>query len=226
MPGKASPRGTMRRLEVSLLAFLVVLSAAIFQPAMAQQEQEKRPQTQVEPLEPGSELKPLDPNAPAAPVDPNSYKIGPEDQLAIRVWREPEVSGAVIVRPDGKISLPLIGEVQAGGKTPEELRKVITEKLSDFLTSPEVLVQVTAVRSKKYYITGQVMRTGAFPLVVPTTVLEALSNAGGFREWAQKKKIIILRGNKRLKFNYNEVIKGKNLEQNIYLQNGDHIIVP
>lgn len=198
-------------------------------PAAQQQQREREretPSTQAEPLEPVTELEPLDPDAPAAPVDPNTYKIGPEDQLAIRVWREPEVSGSVIVRPDGKISLPLIGDVQAGGKTPEELGKLIAEKLSDFLTSPEVLVQVTAVRSKKYYITGQVMRTGAFPLVVPTTVLEALSKAGGFRDWAQKKKIIILRGSKRIKFNYNEVIKGKNLEQNIYLQDGDHIIVP
>ncbi len=230
MLGKANRQGTMKAREVSLLVLLAVWFAAILSPATAQQaqqeEQKEGGQAQGEPLEPGSELKPLDPNAPAAPVDPHSYKIGPEDQLAIRVWREPEVSGAVIVRPDGKISLPLIGEVQAGGKTPEELRRVITEKLSNYLTRPEVLVQVTAVRSKKYYITGQVMRTGAFPLVVPTTVLEALSMAGGFRDWAQKKKIIILRGRKRLKFNYNEVIKGKNLEQNVYLQDGDHIIVP
>ncbi len=208
---------------------MALLLAGFCLPAAQQQQREREretPSTQAEPLEPVTELEPLDPDAPAAPVDPNTYKIGPEDQLAIRVWREPEVSGSVIVRPDGKISLPLIGDVQAGGKTPEELGKLIAEKLSDFLTSPEVLVQVTAVRSKKYYITGQVMRTGAFPLVVPTTVLEALSKAGGFRDWAQKKKIIILRGSKRIKFNYNEVIKGKNLEQNIYLQDGDHIIVP
>lgn len=222
----ASARGAMSRAAILLLA----CSAPFWAPGVAQgkgqERQQETPPAQAEPLSPGSELEPLDPNAPAAPVDPNTYKIGPEDQLAIRVWREPEVSGSVIVRPDGKISLPLIGEVQAGGKTPEELRKVITEKLSEFLTQPEVLVQVTAVRSKKYYITGQVLRTGAFPLVVPTTVLEALSMAGGFRDWAHKKKIVILRGNKRLKFNYNEVIKGKNLEQNIYLQDGDHIIVP
>ncbi len=224
----ANARGTMGRVAILLLASIAALWAASQAQARAQEQQgqQETPPTQTEPLSPVTELEPLDPNAPAAPVDPNTYKIGPEDQLAIRVWREPEVSGSVIVRPDGKISLPLIGEVQAGGKTPEELRKLIAEKLSDFLTQPEVLVQVTAVRSKKYYITGQVLRTGAFPLVVPTTVLEALSKAGGFRDWAHKKKIVILRGNKRLKFNYNEVIKGKNLEQNIYLQDGDHIIVP
>lgn len=122
--------------------------------------------------------------------------------------------------------MPLIGEVEAGGRTPEQLREALIEKFSEFLTRPEVLVQVTAVRSKKYYITGQVNRTGAFPLVVPTTVLEALSGAGGFQQWANKKKIVILRGDERLKFNYNDVIKGKSLDQNVLLENGDHIIVP
>jgi polysaccharide export outer membrane protein len=166
------------------------------------------------------------PDAPSAPVDPSSYIIGPEDQLRVRVWREPDVSGDVTVRPDGKITLPLIGELQAAGRTPQALAQTVTEKLSEFLNRPEVMVEVRAVRSKKYYITGQVNKTGAFPLTVPTTVLEALSGAGGFQPWAKKKKIVILRGNKRFKFNYNEVIEGKHLEQNIYLENGDHIIVP
>lgn len=165
-------------------------------------------------------------DAPAAPVDPSSYVIGAEDQLRVRVWREPDVSGDVTVRPDGKITLPLVGEIQAAGRTPQALAQTLTEKLSEFLNRPEVMVEVRAVRSKKYYITGQVNKTGAFPLTVPTTVLEALSGAGGFQQWAKKKKIVILRGNKRFKFNYNEVIEGKNLQQNIYLENGDHIIVP
>lgn len=166
------------------------------------------------------------PDAPSAPVDPSSYIIGAEDQLRVRVWREPDVSGDVTVRPDGKITLPLVGEIQAAGRTPQALAQTLTEKLSEFLNRPEVMVEVRAVRSKKYYITGQVNKTGAFPLTVPTTVLEALSGAGGFQQWAKKKKIVILRGNKRFKFNYNEVIEGKNLQQNIYLENGDHIIVP
>lgn len=166
------------------------------------------------------------PDAPSAPVDPSSYIIGAEDQLRVRVWREPDVSGDVTVRPDGKITLPLVGEIQAAGRTPQALAQTLTEKLSEFLNRPEVMVEVRAVRSKKYYITGQVNKTGAFPLTVPTTVLEALSGAGGFQQWAKKKKIVILRGNKRFKFNYNEVIEGRNLQQNIYLENGDHIIVP
>lgn len=210
-----------RNTLVILFAFLPLAL-----PIGAQESQEKpQPPSSPEPFTPG-EAKPVDENTPAAPVDPKSYEIGPEDHLLIRVWREPDVSGAVIVRPDGRITLPLIGEVQAGGKTPAQLKEIITEKLSEFLNRPEVMVSVIAVRSKKYYITGQVNRTGAFPLVVPTTVLEALSGAGGFQQWADRKSIVVLRGTKRFKFNYNQVIKGKNMEQNIYLENGDHIIVP
>jgi len=195
-------------------------------PAGANQNQQEAQQQEASPARQKGGIQPVDETVPAAPVDPKSYIIGPEDQLTVRVWREKDVSGAVIVRPDGKITLPLIGDIQAGGRTPEQLKKDITEKLSEFLNRPEVMVSVTDIRSKKYYIIGQVNRTGAFPLVVPTTVLDALSGAGGFQEWAKKNKIVILRKGKRLKFNYKEVIKGKHLEQNIYLENGDHIIVP
>lgn len=221
----------MRYSRHSLLTTLfLVVSLLVAFPAWAQQEQQEQQEQSApmgpNPITPGEGIKPVDETVPAEPVDPKSYVIGPEDQLMVRVWREREVSGAVIVRPDGKITLPLIGEVQAGGKTPQQLKKVVTKKLSEFLNRPEVMISVTAIRSKKYYITGQVNRTGAFPLVVPTTVLEALSGAGGFQQWAKKNKIIILRGNKRLKFNYKDIIKGKHLAQNIYLQNGDNIIVP
>lgn len=162
----------------------------------------------------------------AAPVDPNTYKIGPNDVLNIRVWREEGLSGPVQVRPDGKITLPLAGEVKASGLTPEQLRDSVVTALSNFINKPEVTISVQQVLSKKYYISGEMARTGTFPLVVPTTVLEAVANAGGFREFANKKKIIIMRGTERLKFNYNDIMKGKNLEQNILLQDGDHIFVP
>lgn len=217
----------MRYPETATIAPVLSLLLLAAMPALAQNQEndrsERKPSSTIAPLE---EIRPVDPHAAAAPVDPKSYVIGAEDQLGIQVWREPEVSGAVIVRPDGRITLPLIGEVQAGGKTPEELTKVVAERLSEFLNRPEVMVSVTNVRSKKYFITGQVYRTGAFPLVVPTTILEALSASGGFQQWAKRKKIIVLRGDKRIKFNYNDVIKGKNPDQNIYLENGDHIIVP
>jgi polysaccharide export outer membrane protein len=142
------------------------------------------------------------------------------------VWREPELSGPAIVRPDGQITMPLIGDVQAAGLTPLEMGARVTEKLSQFVTRPEVIVSVQAVRSKRYYVTGEVLRSGAFPLVVPTTVLEAVTLAGGFREFANTKNITVLRGGKKFRFNYKDVIKGKNLSQNIPLENGDYIIVP
>lgn len=220
----AAPRkGLQVRKAYPLIISLALLASSL--EAGPQASSRAQPPASVQ--QPGQgELRQVDESTPAAPVDPKTYQIGPEDVLLIRVWREPELSGSVVVRPDGKISLPLIGEVTAGGRTPAELDQEITQRLSEFINNPEVLVQVLAVRSKKYYIMGKVNRTGAFPLVVPITVLEALSEAGGFQPWAKRNKIVILRGNQRLRFNYDEVVKGKRLEQNIYLQNGDYIIVP
>jgi polysaccharide biosynthesis/export protein len=163
-------------------------------------------------------------NSPAA-VDPNKYLIGPEDALFIRVWREPDFTGPAVVRPDGKITMPLIGELQAGGLTPLQLTKNLTESLTKLINTPDVTVVVTDVRSKKYYIDGEVNHPGSFPLITPTTILEALSNSGGFKEFANPKKIRILRGSKVLNFNYKEVTSGKKMEQNIFVENGDHIIV-
>jgi len=163
---------------------------------------------------------------PSAPVDPKAYLIGAEDVISIRVWHEPENSGTFVVRPDGKVSVPLIGEIQAAGLTPEQLSANIAEGLQKVMVHPEVTVGVEKVNSKKYYIQGEVNRPGAYPLVIDTTVLEALVNAGGFREFANTKNITILRGSQRLKFNYKEVTKGKKMEQNILVKPGDQIIVP
>jgi polysaccharide export outer membrane protein len=160
-----------------------------------------------------------------AAVDPNKYSIGAEDVLMIQVWREPDFTRQVAVRPDGKITMPLIGDVQAAGMTPLALTNDLKDKVGKYVQNPEVTVTVLDVRSRKYYIDGEVGRPGAFPLVTPTRVLEALSLAGGFREFANQKKIVILRGAKTFKFNYQEVIKGKHLEQNIFIESGDHIIV-
>lgn len=159
-------------------------------------------------------------------VDPKTFTLGPEDVIYVRVWREPDLSGTLVIRPDGKITLPLVRDVEASGLTPEQLAAAVTKKLTEFINNPQVLVQVQAVRSKRYLITGEVNRPGAFPLAVPTTVFEAIGLAGGFRDFANKKKITIVRGVQRLKFNYNDVVKGKNLSQNVYLENGDKIIVP
>jgi polysaccharide export outer membrane protein len=163
-----------------------------------------------------------------AAVDPKTFVIGPEDILWVRVWNSPQVSGQVTVRPDGKITLQLLGEVQAAGLTPEALTQSIYDGVSKFEThdKSEVTVEVRQVNSRKYFIQGEVSRSGAFPLLVPTTVLEALVNAGGFREFANTRKIIIMSGGQQYYFNYKEVIHGKKLEQNRLLQPGDQIIVP
>jgi len=160
-----------------------------------------------------------------APVDPKSYVIGSEDILYIRVWREPDFTGPVGVRPDGKITLPLIGDLQASGLTPERLGDQIKQALSDLINKPDVTVMVSQVNSKKYTVAGGVNRPGTYPMVVATTVFDALNTAGGFRDFANKKDILIIRGTKRLKFNYNEFVKGKKPEQNISLENGDTILV-
>lgn len=174
---------------------------------------------------------PAPPAAPvtAAAIDPKTFTIGPEDIILIRVWRDPEVSGSVLVRPDGKITLQLLGEIQAAGQTPESLTQMIYEGLSKLkqLEKSEVTVTVQQVNSRKYFVQGEVVRSGAFPLLVPTTVLEAIGLAGGFREFANTKKIVIIhRDGTQSRFNYKEVIHGKKKEQNIQMQPGDQIYVP
>jgi len=165
-------------------------------------------------------------DSPGLAVDPHQYTIGAEDVLGILVWREGDLSGIVVVRPDGKITRPMIGEIQAAGITPVALGKNLEAAYSKYINNPEVMVSVQSVNSKKYYIDGEVSRPGEYRLITPTTVFEALSEAGGFQEFANVKKIRILRGNKSLKFNWKEVSHGKNMAQNIYLENGDHIIIP
>jgi polysaccharide export outer membrane protein len=166
--------------------------------------------------------------APALPlaVDPHKYLIGAEDVLNVQVWRENDISGEKVVRPDGKISMPLIGELQAAGLTPDQLGKNVAAALTKFINGPEVTVSLLAVNSKRYYIDGEVNKPGEYKLVTDTTILEALSQAGGFREFAKTGKIRVLRGTTTLKFNYKEVSHGKNMEQNILIESGDHIIVP
>lgn len=188
-----------------------------------QQETEKGPDAPPTPPKSIADGKTL---APIAGVDPKTFQIGAEDILAVQVWRENDISRQVIVRPDGKITMPLIGEVQASEVTPDDLAKNLTEAYSKYLNNPQITVSVLAVNSKKFFITGEVNRAGSYPLAVPTRVLEALSGAGGFRDFANTKKIIILRKGERIKFNYKDVIKGKNMDQNILLENGDYIIVP
>jgi polysaccharide export outer membrane protein len=171
--------------------------------------------------------------APAAPPGvslPSGYVIGPEDQLSIVYWREKDLSADVVVRPDGLISLPLLNDVSASGLTPEQLRAAITQGASKFVEDPTVSVVVKAINSRKVFITGQVAKPGPFPLGGPTTVLQLISLAGGVAEYAKKSEIVVIRNENgkqtTFPFNYDQVIKRKNLTQNIELKPGDTVIVP
>jgi len=158
------------------------------------------------------------------------YKIGPQDVVRIDVWKEPEISRTIPVRPDGKISLPLLNDVPAAGLTAMELANSLREGLSKYLNNPQVTVTVTEINSRRVYITGEVNHPGSFALLPNMTVLQALSSAGGFTQFAKLKNIYVLRteSGKQVKhpFNYKEVIKGNLAEQNITLQSGDVIVVP
>jgi len=159
------------------------------------------------------------------------YIFGPLDVVIVRVWGQPQLSGPVDIGADGNISLPLIGDVPADGLTKDQLKLELTKRLSEFLNNPEVDVQIGKVNSKTYFINGGVGHGGEFQLVKPTTILDALSGAGGFRDFTNTKKIYLLRTlpsgeTRRFDFNYKDVSKGKHMEQNIYLQPGDRIFVP
>lgn len=166
----------------------------------------------------------------AAATEDSAYIIGAEDVLTINVWKEPEITRTVPVRPDGKISLPLISDVQAAGLTPVQLATLITEKLRKFLTDPQVAVIVTTINSRRFYVLGEVLRPGAFQLLPNMSVLQGLSSAGGFSQFADLKNIYVLRyeNGKQIKmpFNYKDVVKGQKSEQNILLKTGDTIVVP
>jgi len=165
----------------------------------------------------------------AAPEVPAEYVIGADDTLHISVWKEPDLSATLPVRPDGKISLPLLNDVPAAGLTPMQLAASITEKLKKYIADPRVTVVVTAMNSRRIFVTGEVVHSGAIPLLPNMTVLQALSSAG-FTQFANVKGIYLLRTENgrqvKLPFNYKEVVKGNHPEQNIMLKPGDTVVVP
>lgn len=167
--------------------------------------------------------------ASSVAVDP-SYVIGAQDVLNISVWKDPELTQTVPVRPDGKISMPLLNDIQAAGLTPNQLKGQITDGLKKFMTDPIVTVIVAQINSQRVYITGEVTKAGAYPLLPGMTILQALSSAGGFTNFANTKRIYMFRvvNGKRVvfPFNYRDVIHGKNTGQNVVLEAGDTIVVP
>ncbi len=175
---------------------------------------------------------------PAQPVAPDvitspgaDYVIGDDDMLGINVWDEQQLTQSVPVRSDGKISLPLIGEVQAAGRTPPQLKDEITAKLRSYLSAPKVTVIVLQMNSQKFNILGRVLKPGSYPLLTTTTILDAIAEAGGFQDFAKQKDIYVLRrspegSETRISFNYKDVIRGKHPDENIKLKPNDTIVVP
>jgi polysaccharide export outer membrane protein len=163
------------------------------------------------------------------PQDPN-YVIGPQDMLDISVWKEAELTRTIPVRPDGKISMPLLNDVRAAGLTPNQLAAQITMSLKRFVTDPQVTVIVTQINSQRVYILGEVTRTGAYPLLPGMTLLQALSSAGGFTQFANRKKIYMFRTENgkqnKYPFDYKAVVDGKRTDENVVLKAGDTIVVP
>jgi polysaccharide export outer membrane protein len=207
------------------LHFLMVLLLLAFitaERAQGNRNKQQQPQSQGATSATSAMPKP-------AAADPN-YVIGPQDVLDINVWKEPELTRSVPVRPDGKISMALLNDVQAAGLTPMQLTVQITTGLKKFVSDPQVTVVVSAINSQRIYILGEVNRAGAFPLLPGMTMLEALSSAGGFTMFANVKKIYLLRNvngkQEKYPFNYKDVIRAKTPEQNIPMKAGDTIVVP
>ena len=168
---------------------------------------------------------------PASAATPPDYVIGPNDVLTLVFWRDKDMSGDVSVRPDGKISVPLVNDVQAAGLTPDQLRQQLTTAAAKYLQDPTVTVVVKEINSRKVFITGQVSKPGPYALSGPMTVLQLIAMAGGLLEYANAKNIVIMRTDERGRsvsflFNYKDVTRRKNVTQNIELKPGDTVIVP
>jgi polysaccharide export outer membrane protein len=180
------------------------------------------------------ELAPRPPQAArttAGIAPPTDYVIGPEDVLGVVFWREKELSADVVVRPDGKISLPLINDIQAAGFTPDELRAQVQAEAGRFVEDPNATIIVKEINSRKVFITGQIAKPGLYPIMGPTTVLQLIAVAGGLNEFADAENIIVWRANEAgqqvsYAFNYKAVSRRRNLQQNIALKPGDTVVVP
>jgi polysaccharide export outer membrane protein len=182
---------------------------------------------------PAQETKGTVPQAPAGaavPADSDSYIIGPEDVLDIYVWKETDLSRKVPVRLDGKISIPLVGEIQAAGLTPLKLKERLIQKFKEYVEVPNVTVTVMEANSFKVFVTGQVAKPGVFILRSETTIAQIIPMAGGFTEWANQRKILVLRHENgketRITVNYKKIMNGEDFSQNIKLKPGDTILVP
>jgi polysaccharide export outer membrane protein len=225
-------------LRMSKLVCLAI-TVAMFSGAWAQNSGGKKANDKVAALKPAETAGTLpaekdktsasDSSSTAAKTnDPSQYRIGEQDVLVITVWREPELSATVMVRPDGKVTLPLVNDVTAAGLSTDELKSLLTEKLRPFVNVPQVTVAVREINSRKVFVIGQVAHEGSYRVNSTTTVLQVIAEAGGLRDFANRKGIYVLRqqngGQVKLSFNYDKVIRGK--DNNIQLRPGDTVVVP
>jgi polysaccharide export outer membrane protein len=234
-PLSALRRGTHRTSALILFwALALFLAAILVSPLSAQEtpDKDKHKNKNGEKQQVDLTAAGADPAAPAARalVKPDEYIIGEDDLLSVTVYKEPELTQNVVVRPDGIITLPLVSEIKVSGKTPLAVQKELADMLKAYIVAPQVTVTVSDVRSKNVYVTGQVGRPGVYPLLMPTTVLQLLAKAGGLTTFANSKGIFIIRvvdGKQRqIRFPYRDVIKGKKADQNIELKAGDTVVVP
>jgi polysaccharide export outer membrane protein len=172
----------------------------------------------------------MQPPAESVVTPEDEYRLGSEDVIEVLVWKEPDLSKVVTVRPDGKISLPLVGDAQAAGLTAEELKNNIQEALTEYVDAPTVSVTVLNTHSMKFFVQGEVVSPGPISLQSNYTIMQAIALAGGFTDWANKKKIIVYRreGDKEygIPINYDKIISGEDPSQNIFIRRGDTILVP
>jgi polysaccharide export outer membrane protein len=215
-----------RRTMHALKHFVIVVGLAIPGVTMSLHAQ-ARPQTPA--TKPGTGTTGSAPAASAASALPTDYVIGVDDVLSVVFWKEKELSADVVVRPDGKISLPMLNDLPAAGMTPEQLAKTVEQAALKYVRDPGATVMVKEIRSRKVYVVGEVGKPGTFTLSNEMTVLQLIAEAGGFLEHADKGDVIIVRmvngKEQRLKFNYNDVVRGRNTQQNIRLQPGDTLLV-
>lgn len=225
MAMRSTTNQVLRWGRASLIGCLLVAICPLLQGAVPQSNATSKPQS-------GAHASTADKAAPSGGVvHDDSYVIGASDVLAINVWKEPDVSRVIPVRSDGRISLPLAGELQAAGETPKQLEQEIGKRLASYISEPEVTVIVQESKSRRINILGMVTKPGSYLLSNSMTVLDAIAMAGGFKDFAKQKNIYVLRqgangAQARLPFNYKDVIKGKNTNQNVQLEPGDTVVVP
>jgi polysaccharide export outer membrane protein len=226
---KSSKERSVKTQRTYMILFAIAATAALSSPAFSQGQspRESSQPTQTASAKPAGD-RPEGVNPPIKVG--KDYVIGPDDVLDVSVWKEQELTRSLQVRPDGKISMPLLGDVQAAGLTPGQLGQSVTERLKKFLTAPQVTVILTQINSQRVYVTGEVTRPGAYPVLPGMTVLQAITSAGGLTQFANGKKIFLMRDENHIQtkypFSYKEVLDGRKAEENLPVKAGDTIVVP